>query len=157
MGYQIITELGIYYINPETGYIIKPIKDNNILYVSNLWYDNEQRCYYLFIQKLWNKIKGTLDIIDVHNEIDYMKKKEFYRYVPGFPGYRVSNYANIKNDKKNKYLTSWLNGSYYQITLCYDNEIYTKQFHQIMILTFKGYPPSNKHTIDHIDRVRTKG
>ena len=102
------------------------------------------------------KIK-TSDYIDIHNEMNFMIEKEFYRYIPGFPNYRVSNYADIKNDEKDKYITPILQGGYYQVNLCYNNKLYMKKFHQIMILAFYGEPPhfvgsrrlpSNKHTVE---------
>ena len=136
-------------INYESGFILKTIQDNNKLFVySKLWYDNGQKYEYPSIEKLWNKVHGTLDIIDINNEMDFMQEQEFYRYIPGFPKYRVSNYANIKNDEKNEYITPRLNGEYYIIRLSYKNENYNKKLHQIVILRFHGYPPSENHTVE---------
>lgn len=144
-------------INYNTGKILKTVKDNDILYATDLKYDNGQICSYPSLQHLWTKVYRTSDCIDINNQMDYMKEKEFFRYIPGFPEYRVSNYGNIKNDIYNTYMTQTLRGSYYNIVLRYNNESYNKKVHQVVILTFKGIPPSNKHTVDHIDRIRTKG
>ena len=142
-------------INYKSGCILKTTRDNNKLFVSgDMYYDNGKKCGYPIIQKLWNKFRGMTDIIDINksckatHEIDFMQEKEFYRYVPGFPKYRASNYGNIKIDQKDEYIKSHLKGGYYQITLFYNNKPYTKNFHQIIILPFKGKPPTNNHTVE---------
>ena len=140
-------------VNYESGFILKKCKDNNKIFVSGkLYYDNGQKCNYPSIQQLWLKVNGTQDCIDIHNEMDYTQEKEFYKYILELPGYRVSNYANIKNDETDTYMKLQLNGGYYHVQLYYKNKPYKKGVHQIVIRTFKGYPPTNKHTVDHIDR-----
>ena len=136
-------------INYKNGFIMKPIVDNNTIYVSILWYDNGQKCHYPSLEQLWTKVHGTSDLIDVNNEMDYTCEKEIYRYIPGFSyRYRVSNYGNIKNDTNNIYITPQLVGGYSGVQLYYNKKPYPRLVHQLVILGFKGYPPTNKHTVE---------
>ena len=90
----------------------------------------------------------TSDIIDVHNEMDYTIEKEFYRYIPGFLGYRVSNYANKKNDKKDIYITSQIQGGYYRIDLRCNKNKYKNCVHKVIALVFNRKSTSEKHTVE---------
>ena len=135
-------------INYTYGHILKLIEDNNTLFINQLWYDNGQRCCNVSLQQLWNKFHETLDCIDVNNEMDYTCEKEFYRIIPDFPNYRVSNYANIKNDEYNTYVLPIKNGKYYQVGLRYNTKPYTKFLHKIVIQVFKGNASSNKQTVE---------
>ena len=51
-------------------------------------------------------------------------------------------------DTNNKYMIKHLQGDYYKVNLNYD-----KVVHQVVALAFHRYPPSNKQTVDHIDRI----
>ena len=139
-------------INYESGKFLKIIQNNNKIFVSEMLYDNRQ--------KLWNKVHGTSDYIDVNksckatHEMNYTIQKEFYRgmyihpSIPGFPGYRVSNYANIKEDETDRYMTSQKNGRYYQLELNNNSEPYKKSVHQIVALAFHGRQPSEEYTVE---------
>ena len=143
-------------INYKSGVFKNIIEDNNIIYVSNrLEYDNGQLCYKPTLNQLWLKVNGTEDCIDVNNEMNFMQEKEFYRYILSFPGYRVSNYYNIKNDEKDEYMTPQLKKGYYTVQLRYKNKSYTILVHKVVILVFKGEPPTNYHTVDHIDQEKS--
>ena len=83
--------------------------------------------------------------------MNYTIEKEFYRFIPSFPEYRISNYANIKNNKKDTYIKSYFDGEYYKTTLRYNKKPYKIFVHQIIIRVFQGEAQSNNYTVDHID------
>ena len=51
-------------IKYDTGNIFTIYKDNNTLYVYQIWYDNGQRCCDISIQKLWNKVNNNEETLD---------------------------------------------------------------------------------------------
>ena len=80
--------------------------------------------------------------------------EEVFRPIPGFEGYKVSNFGNVMG-KKNTILKQCCNntGSYPQITLFKDKK-YTKTIHRLVGLVFLPNP-DNLPTIDHIDRNKS--
>ena len=116
-------------INYKNGCIEKQFESNNVLYVSDLRYDNGKRLGYISINQLWNKFHETKTVIcvDINNEMNYMKEKEFFRYIPGFSKYLVSNYANIKK-VNGKYIKQHSNKGYYRVELFDDTNKPYKKF-----------------------------
>ena len=76
---------------------------------------------------------------------------EEWQEIINFPNYSVSNFGNVKNNKKNKLMKINVKGGYCHISL--KNETSKKSFkiHRLVALAFIPNP-ENKHTVNHKDK-----
>ena len=148
-------------ISLKNGNILKINKDKNgYLYVDKILNDHNKRCK-VSLQYLWRlyKTNGRIYVINPETEVDesqmeYMKEKEYFVNIPNFPGYSVSNYGNVKQNKTKQILSQYKSKGYCRLVLSIDKNSYHVSVHYLVIITFKGKAPSSKHTIDHKDRQR---
>lgn len=79
---------------------------------------------------------------------------EEFRKVKGYENYSVSNIGNVRNDKRNKILSSCLSRGHQQVILCENAEKKHWYIHKLMLLAFDIPNPDNKPFIDHKDGNR---
>jgi hypothetical protein len=80
----------------------------------------------------------------------YFKMEEEFRNIEGFDDYMVSNFGNVKNDKKNKKLKQHDSHGYRRV--CLNGKKYS--VHRLVALAFIENP-LNKLFIDHVNNDRS--
>lgn len=86
--------------------------------------------------------------------------KETWKPIPSFPRYEVSNLGRVRSVRF-KTLTKLIkqNGGYlrFKATITTDTKQYKKHFsvHRCVAEAFLGPPPSPKHQVNHINKIRT--
>ena len=75
---------------------------------------------------------------------------EYYKSVPGFPKYKISNYGNIKNEKKILKQTI-IQGGYSSIKLNTETEKNKKKLIHVLVAQTFIPNPENKPTVNHKD------
>lgn len=77
---------------------------------------------------------------------------EEWKQITDYPNYSVSNFGNVRNNKKNKLLaTSISNWGYLRVSLSIKGKRKYFRIHRLVGLAFLENP-ENKKEIDHIDR-----
>ena len=82
--------------------------------------------------------------------------EEEFRPIPGFEGYKVSNFGNVMGKKNTilKYSCSKGGGFYPSIALYKDKKWYSSRIHRLVALAFIPNP-DNLPSVDHIDRNKS--
>jgi hypothetical protein len=77
---------------------------------------------------------------------------EIFKDVIGFNRYTISNLGNVFDKKLNRNLIPYINGGYYCLALCNDNNIQKiMSIHRLIALQFIDNP-NNYPCVDHIDQ-----
>lgn len=80
-----------------------------------------------------------------------METNEVWKSIKDYPNYQISNFGNIRNNKKNKLMTLTLaNNGYYVVNLCH------KVFlvHRLVALSFLENK-ENKRCVNHINCIKS--
>jgi hypothetical protein len=88
---------------------------------------------------------------------------EIWKTIPGYSLYQASNMGRIKtfnwkNLGREAIMKPAMDGSGYLRTMLKrdgDGKIHTIKVHRIILTTFKGNPPTQKHQCNHINCIRT--
>lgn len=86
-----------------------------------------------------------------HPETFFMER---WKEVPGFPNYEASTHGRLRNKKTGKKLEGTINPSgYIRVSLPKKSK---KSMHRLIAVTWiPNDDPSNKTTVDHINRIKT--
>lgn len=75
------------------------------------------------------------------------------RPVPGYPGFLASSCGQIFSEKSGIFKKQSSNKDGYKTILVWERgKDRYKKVHQFVALAFHGLPPSDRHTVDHINR-----
>lgn len=84
--------------------------------------------------------------------------KEFWRRMDkiGYPNYCISSFSNLKNAINNRPMATYIDEEGYFVASIINSEgKHVKPYvHTLMALVFIGPRPSDKHSVDHINRER---
>jgi hypothetical protein len=78
---------------------------------------------------------------------------EVWADINGHPGYTVSNFGRIRNERLNKFLYPHYSEGYKQVPLSTNKIKYVKKVHRLVANAFIPNP-DNKPLINHKDKVR---
>jgi len=79
-----------------------------------------------------------------------MQERQWKKIVD-FPNYSVSNFGEVRNDKKNTYMGySFDAKGYYRVALSKNNKRYAKRVHRLVAQAFLPNP-ENKEQVNHLD------
>lgn len=70
--------------------------------------------------------------------------EEIWKPIPGFDGYEVSNFGNVRSFKRNNVCVlkpSITSGGYLQVNLCKNGKVYPGRIHKLVLLAFVGPRP----------------
>ena len=74
-----------------------------------------------------------------------------WRKIKDFPNYSVSNYGEVRNDRKNTYMGySFDAKGYYRVALSKNNKRYARRVHRLVAQAFLPNP-ENKEQVNHLD------
>jgi hypothetical protein len=76
---------------------------------------------------------------------------EEFRLIKGFENYSIGNFGNVKNNKTNRILKSFLNSKGYKKVFIKDKSFF---IHRLVGIAFIPNP-DNKTSVDHIDNNKT--
>jgi hypothetical protein len=110
-------------------------------------YDNEKK----------KKIQTKLDIQNkIYKTKELVQTEEEWKPIPGFSRYEVSNDGLIMNIESGEILTDKPRaGGYVTKQLTNDDgKSKTVNVHWCVCIAFHGDPPTDNHTIDHINKIR---
>lgn len=80
---------------------------------------------------------------------------EEWKQIIDYQNYSVSNFGNVRNDKKNTLMTYHLKrGGYYQVALSSNSSSKDFYIHHLVINHFSNKPNDDNLVIDHLDRNR---
>ncbi len=76
-----------------------------------------------------------------------------WRPIPGYPGFFASEDGRIWSDKTDTMKKQSANEKGYMTVWIWERgRDRQKKVHQLVALAFHGLPPTDKHTVDHINR-----
>ena len=78
---------------------------------------------------------------------------EIWADIIGHPGYTVSNFGRVRNERLNKFLYPHYNDGYKQVPLSTGKIRFIKKVHRLVAIAFIPNP-ENKPLINHKDKVR---
>jgi hypothetical protein len=91
-----------------------------------------------------------MNIVIIMDEYYY----EEFRIIPGFPGYQVSDFGRMWNNKTGKYLNGSIeNDGYVRVKFTINGKKVNKRIHNLVAITFLENP-KNKPMVDHINGNR---
>lgn len=79
---------------------------------------------------------------------------EVWKTIPGYSGYSASNKGRIRNDSKNRIISTHVRKSGYvccNLVRDLDSKWVLRTVHKLVCLAFKGLSPSPAHQVNHID------
>lgn len=125
-------------------------------------YAFDEECNYIVHEdeNTQNNYKGNLKWVNVNNEFTTFGGKVRWRSleVLGFPNYIISDDARIRNifDGNLMRTTKPNNNGYCSVCLTNPElKEFTMMVHTLVAKVFLGLPPTDNHTVDHIDRNKT--